>query len=79
MKSLQRRFINISERNPLWSSYACFCEAIKGQKFSQKILSYWFGKLVEKDDYDRSDKKDIISHLLVLNIGAEADIKQDKI
>jgi len=63
MKSLERRFYNISQLNPVWSSYICFVEALKDQNFSKRIISYYFNRLVEKDDYDRTDKKRILSHL----------------
>ncbi|MEK7634927.1 MAG: hypothetical protein AAB446_00625 [Patescibacteria group bacterium] len=28
------------------------------------MIGRWFGKLVEKDDYSTSDKKEILKHLL---------------
>ncbi len=63
MKSLERRFNNITKKNHSWSSYICFAEAITGQKFSRQTIHRWFNKLVEKDDYDKKDKKAILSHL----------------
>ncbi|OGI25785.1 MAG: hypothetical protein A3J76_01000 [Candidatus Moranbacteria bacterium RBG_13_45_13] len=63
MKSLERRFNNIAERNPFWSSHICFAEAVKGQKFSRQIIHRWFQKLVDKDDYARSDKRAVLAHL----------------
>ncbi len=38
MKSLKRRFDNISNKNQYWSSYVCFAEAIKGQNFNKETL-----------------------------------------
>lgn len=67
MRSIERRFNNITERNPFWSSYICFAEAIKGQKFSKQMIHRWFSKLVAKDDYDNKDKKDILAHLAELS------------
>lgn len=63
MKSLERRFINIADKHHFWSSYTCFAEAVKGQKFSSQIIHRWFQKLVDKDDYARSDKKAVLAHL----------------
>lgn len=63
MRSIERRFKNISEKKPFWSSYLCFTEAIKGQKFTKPMISKWFSKLVEKDDYSKSDKKQILRQL----------------
>lgn len=63
MKSLKARFNKIAEKTPLWSSYICFAQAIRSQRFSKQSISRWFGKLVEKDDYAKSDKKPILKHL----------------
>ena len=67
MKSLQRRFNNISQLNPYWSSYICFAEAIDGQNFSKKTITSHFKALIEKDDYDKRDKKGLIKNLLSLS------------
>jgi len=78
MKSIKRRFNNIQEKNPYWSSMTCFNEAIKEQGFSKKNIYYWFPKLVDKKDYSKSDKKEILSFLLKLSKRAEEGIKKDK-
>ena len=64
MKSLERRFENISKLNQKWSSYICFAEAVKGQNFSRLTIRKYFNKLVEKDDYAKSDKKVLIDYLV---------------
>ncbi len=66
MKSIERRFKNITEKNPLWSTYICFAEAVKEQNFSRDAIHRWFQKLVSKDDYTRSEKKAILAHLEIL-------------
>ena len=75
MKSIERRFKNIAKSNPRWSSYICFTEAIKNQRFSCRITQYWFNGLVKKNDYERSDKKSILSQLRDLNKPPEEGIK----
>lgn len=67
MKSLERRFNNIQEKNPFWSSYICFAEAVTGQRFTPPILHRWFQKLVAKDDYSQSDKRSLLRHLDLLS------------
>ena len=67
MKSIERRFNNITEKKPFWSSYTCFAEAIKGQKFSEQIIHRWFNKLVDKDDYAKSEKKTVLEFLVSLS------------
>ena len=71
MKSIERRFNNILKKNPYWSSYICFTEAIKGQNFSDQTMRHWFNKLVDKDDYDKNDKKALLSFLDGLTNSAE--------
>ena len=63
MKSLQRQFNNITEKNPNWSSHTCFAEAIKGQGFSKQTIHRWFQKLVDPNDYAKSEKKEILAYL----------------
>lgn len=78
MKSLERRFKNIAEKNPVWSSYICFAEAIKNQHFSKQTISRWFQKLVNKDDYARKEKRAILSHLDNLSNTLEDNKKSRK-
>ena len=63
MKSVERRFNNITEKNPFWSSYICFAEAVKEQHFNRQAIHRWFQKLVDKNDYAKSDKRAILAHL----------------
>lgn len=67
MKSLERRYNNIAQFNAYWSSYICFAEAIKNQKFCKKIIRTYFNRLVEKDDYDKRDKRTLIKQLTMLS------------
>ncbi|MFA6532993.1 MAG: hypothetical protein WCT22_03275 [Patescibacteria group bacterium] len=76
MKSLARRFKNITEKNPFWSSLACFAEAVKRQGFRRDTIHRWFLKLVEKDDYEMGDKKDILAHAEELSKAVEDNKKQ---
>lgn len=64
MKSLERRFNNITKKNPYWISYTCFVAAIRGQNFSERTIRRWFNKLVEKDDYAKDAKKAILGFLI---------------
>lgn len=71
MRSIQRRCEKIAEKNPNKNSYLCFAEAIKGQNFSQQTVHRWFEKLVEKDDFDKSEKKGILAFLDNYNIAED--------
>lgn len=67
MKSLERRFNNVAEKNPNWSSHTCFAEAVKGQSFTKQVISRWFNKLIEKDDYAKKDKRAVLGFLVGLS------------
>lgn len=63
MKSVQRRFNEVTKNNPGWSSLVCFSEAVKNQKFTTSMMRRWFYKLVDKCDYERKDKKVLLQGL----------------
>lgn len=64
MRSIERRFSNLQETLPLLSSFMNFSGAIKDQGFDVGMVHRWFNKLVNKDDYERSDKKALLKHLV---------------
>jgi len=63
MKSIERRFDKIQKKNPYYSSIICFNLAVMEQGFSEVRIARQFNKLVDKDDYFSSDKKDILLFL----------------
>lgn len=67
MKSIERRFNRVSQRNPHWSTIICFAEAIENQKFSRQSIAKWFNRLVDVNDYDKADKKTIIRQMCVIS------------
>ena len=67
MRSIERKFNQIVKKNPLWSSYVCFSETVEGGCFTEKNIRYYFNRLVNKNDYLKSEKKAIIKYLLGLS------------
>jgi len=63
MRSLKKVFNKIRGENPFWSDYICFAEAVRGRRFSRKTVIRNFNSLVDKEEYMRSEKKEIIEHL----------------
>ena len=63
MKSIERRFNNIKEKNIDCSSFLIFSKAVNEQKFSKDMIHRWFNKLVNSDDYERKDKRNLLIHL----------------
>lgn len=56
--------------NPYWSDYVCFYEVVKNKiQLHPKTLRRYFEKLVDKDDYARSDKKAITDFLIKASKG----------
>lgn len=60
MRSIERRFHRNMERYEGWSSLTCFNVAVRGQGFSNRAISHWFLVLVDKDDYQKSEMKQIV-------------------
>jgi hypothetical protein len=67
MKSVKKVFNRIRSENPYWSNYICFAEAVRGRKFSRKTIIRNFNSLVDKEDYAKSEKKEIIDFLVELS------------
>jgi hypothetical protein len=76
MRSVERKFNKINKKNPYWSSWNCFVNAIKGQDFNKRIILKWFNKLIDKNDYAKNEKKELIKHLLKVSSTPEECQKQ---
>ncbi len=63
MKSIQRNFNEVKRKCSHGSSYLCFIEVIKSKRFSKQTISRWFNKLVDPEDYEKNEKKDILRFL----------------
>ena len=66
MRSLEIRFASFYSI-PGTSSYIAFADAITGQHFSAETIRRWFPKLIEKDDIEGVDKKELFKHLFLVN------------
>ncbi len=67
MRSIKRRFTNEQDKSPELSSFINFGTAIKSQRFSKDMIHRWFNKLVDKEDYQKSDKNEILKHLVSIS------------
>jgi hypothetical protein len=67
MRSLKRIFNRIRSENPYWSDYTCFAEAVRGRKFSKKTIIRNFNSLVDKENYEKNEKREIIEHLVEIS------------
>lgn len=64
MKSLEARFRNIELKHPEWSTFVVFVAAINEGGFSERVIREWFYKLVDKDDYNRSERDQLMDWVL---------------
>jgi hypothetical protein len=63
-------FCETQRLNPQWSSWVCFTETIwKRNGLSKRTINKAFDKLVEKDDYSKSDRKPLLYQLYELSEG----------
>ena len=67
MRSIQRRFKGIEKKNRLASSYICFSQTVRDQKFNKQTISKWFTNLVDKNDYHKSEKLPLLRYLWKLS------------
>src|SRR3989344_6152856 len=77
MRSIERRFNKIVAGNPYWSSFICFAEAVKDQRFTKSMIARRFNQLVDKEDYERTDKREILRQLVELS-NAKREREDDK-
>ena len=79
MRSIKRRFEQVQKTEPGRSSYTSFAKAISKQGFTKRVLSYWFNKLVDKDDYQSAEKRSLVEHLCHLSKLSEDSTKMTEI
>ncbi len=65
MRSIEARFKEHYKNST--TSYLAFVRAIKEQGFSRDSIARSFVKLVDKSDYDKKEKNQIIDYLVHLS------------
>ena len=63
MRSIERRFETTVQKHPNHSTYICFAMTVKHQGFDRRSIRYWFDRLVDKEDYKRSDANSLVKQL----------------
>ena len=63
MRTINRLFQNYKEENPLLGSVIIFNHIVTGRNFSQDRLVRWFNILVDKEEYEKNEKKEIIKYV----------------
>lgn len=63
MRSIEKRFNYRRIKNPYWSTWTCFTDAIIDQHFSKESIQKNFNKLVDKNDYVQNEKMQLLKYL----------------
>ncbi len=67
MKSLQYNFKKAQKGNPFLSTLIQFSIAVRHQNYTSKKIVEWFNRLVDKNDYTSSNKKEVIQYCVQLS------------
>ena len=66
----EQEFITTMCLNPYWSSFICFAETIwEKNGLSKRTINKAFKKLVDKNDYSKRDRSQILKQLFLLSEG----------
>lgn len=71
-RGVVRRFGLYQDKRPFVSTLVNYAAALKGSGLSHDIVRRWFNKLVDKDDYSASEKRDLVQFLDSLAMAATA-------
>jgi len=63
MRSIERRHTTIEAKDNNLSTFMCFTRAISGQNFSKNRVNRMFNKLVDKNDYEQKEKRELLKFL----------------
>ena len=75
VRTVKHRIEFVERAEPNLSSFVVFGRAIEGQKYSNRSIREWFASYVDKDDYDSSNRMEILRHFNNLtNLETEYDI-----
>jgi hypothetical protein len=77
MRPIEIRLAEIAKKHPRWSSWSCFVHIINGKRFGKQTISNLFDRLVDKNDYARNERKELIGYLLKLQ--TKILVKKDRI
>lgn len=63
MTKLESAFKSLESTHPGWSTITCLAVAVMGKNYGKMAIGQAFRKLVEKDDYSKSQKEAILNNL----------------
>lgn len=63
MRSIKARYQNIQDKNINLGEYICLAKAVMYKKFSRKSILKSFNEIMPKEDYLKSERKELVNHL----------------
>lgn len=64
MKTIERRFAAVRKRSVNFGDYPTPYKAVKCANFKKETISRWFTALVDKNEYEQSDRRELIRQLV---------------
>ena len=66
-KEIKPFFMAIKKRCPLWSDYLCFADVVTRTDRNRETIRKNFNKLVNKEDFIKEEKQDIMNYLYLIS------------
>ena len=63
MKTINQKFKEIKKEHEEWGDVIIFSEAVYNRNYKLPDIRKYFNKLVNKDEYEKSEKKEIVDFL----------------
>lgn len=63
MKTIERRFLSVRKKNQNLGDYSTLFRVVNEQNFKRTTISRWFSVLVDKNEYDLSDRSQLVKQL----------------
>lgn len=63
LKYIVASFNKEKEKRPNLGSYILLCYSVVNKNYSRPVIASAFNKLVEKDEYDKSEKREYVEYL----------------
>lgn len=68
-KTFEEMMDDSIKKEPLWGTYLHLCSCIQESGMEREEIESWFKKyMVVKEDYDRSEKNELIDYLLKISL-----------
>jgi len=66
--NIEQEFNYLQKKFPHQSTYTSFACSVAGSKTDTKDVEFLFDKLVEKGDYRRGERNEVLEHLQTINM-----------